>query len=118
MAALSTRRVKVHNSQTIPSTNPTKKLTSSINDGLAKFKRLVAFLLLGRFTFSLVIFIDRFREQLLDVRIEADAKVRVDGCDTLLQLGEERHLICRFQIRCASSIVGGVAWTLRSTGNE
>ena len=70
-----------------------KELTSSINDGLAKFKRLVAFLLLGRFPFSLAVFIGYLGKQLLDVRVEADAQMRVDGSDALLQLGEEGHFL-------------------------
>lgn len=50
------------------------QLTSSINDGLAKFKRLVTFLLLRRLALSLAIFIGHYLgKQLLDVRIETDA---------------------------------------------
>ena len=97
-----------------PFTNRTQQLTSGINDGLAKFKRLVAFLLLGRLSLSLDVFIGRFRKQLLDVRVEADAQVRVDGGDALLQLGKEGHFVCGVGRRCASLIGGGVvACTLR-----
>lgn len=99
-------------SQTTPVDKPpTKQLTSSINYGLAKFKCLVTLFLLGRLALSLAIFIGQFGKQLLDVRVEADAQMRVDGGDALLQLGEERHLM-----RYASLIVGGVACTLRKNG--
>lgn len=95
-----------------PFTNRTQQLTSGINYGLAKFKRLVAFLLLGRLSLSLAVFIGRFRKQLLDVRVEADAQMRVDGGDALLQLGEEGHFVCGVKRRCASLIGGGVAGAL------
>ena len=99
-----------------PFTNRTQQLTSGINDGLAKFKRLVAFLLLGRLPLSLAVFVGHrhLGKQLLDVRVEADAQVRVDGGDALLQLGKEGHFVCGVGRRCASLIGGGVvACTLR-----
>ena len=67
------------------------KLTSGTNDGNAKLKGLVALLLLGRLAFPLAVCIAALGKQLLDVRVEADAKMRVDGGDALLELGEEGH---------------------------
>ena len=68
------------------------RLTGGTNDGNAKLERLVALLLLGRLALPLAVGIaPDLGKQLVDVRIEADAEMRVDGGDALLELGEEGH---------------------------